>query len=575
MLKLKIFFPLISVLKLPLLKYCIISIVTTLIEALAILSIFPFIQLINDAEYINNKYILIFKEIIGFNDYQSILIFSGSFTIILFFLVTILRIYNLHFQSKFNHFYSHKFSTEFLKFFLLREYSWFANQDISKLIKDTLEETSILIMKVYAALGNCICSIINCIILISVFILFAGIKVFISLIILLIPYILYSKFISNKLKNYGLIRFNENQNRYQLLKNIYSGIKEIKSGNLEFKFFNFFKQTNLNLSFIMRKIAVLSQSPRFILEFIFIFIAVLIILFITISYKFSSTYVVTSVSVILLSVLRLIPQIQNLFKSYTDLKFYLPTLDQFSKNYSSFYFNFQNRKLDNNFKSLSFNKELKLENICFEIKQKKILSNISFTITKDSLVGIFGESGSGKTSLAEIIIGLKNLNEGKIFVDGKKINTQDKEYQNMFSYVPQNSFLINDTIFNNLVFYGNKELDANDSIAKLIKVIELEKFIDGLEYGLSTVVGEDGKMISGGEKQRISIGRAIHSNRQIIIFDEATSGLDEKTQEKLVENIKKLKNLTKIIISHDEKVLKKCDTVYKIENKNIKKIINY
>ena len=145
----------------------------------------------------------------------------------------------------------------------------------------------------------------------------------------------------------------------------------------------------------------------------------------------------------------------------------------------------------------------------------------------------------------------------------------------MFSYVPQNSFLINDTIFNNLVFYGNKELDANDSIAKLIKVIELEKFIDGLEYGLSTVVGEDGKMISGGEKQRISIGRAIHSNRQIIIFDEATSGLDEKTLEKLVENIKKLKNLTKIIISHDEKVLKKCDTVYKIENKNIKKIINY
>ena len=116
MLKLKIF-SLISVLKLPLLKYCIISIVTTLIEALAILSIFPFIQLINDAEYINNKYILIFKEIIGFNDYQSILIFSGSFTIILFFLVTILRIYNLHFQSKFNHFYSHKFSTEFLKFF--------------------------------------------------------------------------------------------------------------------------------------------------------------------------------------------------------------------------------------------------------------------------------------------------------------------------------------------------------------------------------------------------------------------------------------------------------------------------
>ena len=105
-------------------------------------------------------------------------------------------------------------------------------------------------------------------------------------------------------------------------------------------------------------------------------------------------------------------------------------------------------------------------------------------------MGIFGESGSGKTSLAEIIIGLKNLNEGKIFVDGKKINTQDKEYQNMFSYVPQNSFLINDTIFNNLVFYGNKELDANDSIAKLIKVIELEEFIDGLEYGLSKLLAK-------------------------------------------------------------------------------------
>jgi ABC-type bacteriocin/lantibiotic exporter with double-glycine peptidase domain len=145
----------------------------------------------------------------------------------------------------------------------------------------------------------------------------------------------------------------------------------------------------------------------------------------------------------------------------------------------------------------------------------------------------------------------------------------------MFSYVPQNSFLINDTILNNLVFYGNKKIDDNNSILKLIKIIELEKFIDGLENGLNTIVGEDGKMISGGEKQRISIGRAIYSDCQIIIFDEATSGLDEKTQEKLIENIKKLKDLTKIIISHDEKVLKKCDTIYKIENKTIKKIINF
>lgn len=576
MLNFKSFFPLISALKLPLLKYCIISILTTIIEAFAILSIFPFVQLINNREYINNdNYILIFKELTGIKDYESILISFGLLTVILFFIVTLLRIYNLYFQSKFNHFYSHKFSIEVLKFYLLKEYPWFANQDVSKLIKDTLEETSIVIMKVFATLGNFICSLLNCIIFISLFIFFAGVKVFFSVLILLIPYVVFSKIISSKLKNYGQFRFIENQKRYQILKNIYSGIKEIKSGNLEFKFFNLFKNINLNLSLVMRKISILAQLPRYILEFAFIFISILTILFIVKSYDFTFGFIVSSISVVLLSILRLIPQIQIVFKSFTDLQFYLPSLDQFNKNHYSFYSNIRKRELNNNHNSIFFNNELKLENINLEINQKKILTNIQFIITKNSMIGIFGDSGSGKTSLAEIIIGLKSFDQGKIFVDGKIIDSKNIEYRNMFSYVPQNSFLINDTIENNITFYGNQKSKKNISISELVKFVKLEKFIDELDNGVSTTTGDDGKLISGGEKQRISIGRAIFANRQIVIFDEATSGLDDNTQEKLLDNIKSIKNMTKIIISHDAKVLKKCDEVYKLENRKIKKIIDY
>ena len=210
------------------------------------------------------------------------------------------------------------------------------------------------------------------------------------------------------------------------------------------------------------------------------------------------------------------------------------------------------------------NPVIKFENISFGYEKSKlnVLKNINFEINKNESVGIIGSSGSGKSTLITLLMGMLKPQQGDIKCDNVSIYEDIYNWQNKISYVPQDVFLINDSIKKNIAFGLDEENIDNNKIQKVIDMVFLNNFIKSLPNGLDTVVGERGANISGGQKQRIGIARALYRNPKILIMDESTNSLDEFTENELIDDLFKFKkNYTLILISHNKSVFKNFDKI--------------
>ena len=206
----------------------------------------------------------------------------------------------------------------------------------------------------------------------------------------------------------------------------------------------------------------------------------------------------------------------------------------------------------------------------YDNREKIAVNNINIDIKKGSIVGIIGKSGSGKSTLVDIILGLIDPKKGNVYIDDKNIDSFKKSWQKQIGYIPQDIYLLDDSIMNNIVF-GIDESEINENLINdVIKLAQLEKLINSLPNKLETVVGNRGVKLSGGERQRIGIARALYKNPNIMIFDEATSALDIENENMILEEIyENKKEKTILIISHRNNTVKYCDVIYVMEEGKI------
>lgn len=217
--------------------------------------------------------------------------------------------------------------------------------------------------------------------------------------------------------------------------------------------------------------------------------------------------------------------------------------------------------------TISFEKEITVNNISWNYQgnERKILSNLSLTIKKGESIGLIGVSGAGKTTLADIILGLMSPREGTILMDGMDISTNPKGWSRIISYVPQNIFLSDDTIRNNVAFGCPDNLIKDEDIWSALREAQMEEYVRGLPEQLDTQVGERGIKFSGGQRQRIAIARALYKKPEVIVLDEATSALDNETEKAVMESIEVLQgHKTLIIVAHRLTTIKNCDRIYEI-----------
>ena len=256
--------------------------------------------------------------------------------------------------------------------------------------------------------------------------------------------------------------------------------------------------------------------------------------------------------------LRITQSIATMQKLVQPIFFYIP----FNKRINEINRNlFNEKELKKNY-NINFNNKIELKKINYSYSNKKVLQNVSLKINKGDCILIKGPSGAGKTTLVDIISGLLHDFKGEIIVDSKKYNFSKKGFKrNLISYIPQEVFLYNDTIISNIT--NKKKYNKND-LEKVLEASQANEFINKLKLKYHTLIGEKGGKLSGGQRQRIALARALFNKPKILILDEATSNIDIKTEEKIINSIIKNFKLTLIIVSHRRNLQKFSNKVFNL-----------
>lgn len=324
-------------------------------------------------------------------------------------------------------------------------------------------------------------------------------------------------------------------------------------------------------SVIYTKIQTLMDLPKVILELVAIIVFVVMI-YLILKANQNIQYFIPIIGLYVGASFKLLPALNRIIVSTQRIKrssASLITIKNQLKDYD------RNKKIinkiltQNTVTPMKFEKNIVLSNIFFKYPDKKnfVLKNINLNIKKGETIGIIGKSGEGKSTLVNIICGFIVPTEGKIFVDGIDIQTNLREWRSILGYIPQTTYLFNDTIYNNICFYSDNSETDEKKFREIVEISQLKSFLEEIPLNKETIVGERGVLLSGGQAQRVALARNIYKNPQVMILDKSTSSLDFENEKKILETIKSFTGKkTIIIISHKQSALSFCDKIYEVQD---------
>lgn len=381
-------------------------------------------------------------------------------------------------------------------------------------------------------------------------------------ILIFIPTVwLYFSLVRQKVNKYGTIENEAQRQKYRDVVETYRGYADIEINNAFSRMLSAFDKNIDTIVDVGAKNATVSTLPTMFTE---IGLAVGMALLVSLSVGLESGEMKILFGIFAVAALRLMPSIRAIMSAWTSLRYNKYTIDIIhdanierpvkTENSSTEKFDFKDKiTID----SLSFH---------FEDSDSDVINNLTFEINKGDKIGINGRSGAGKTTLFNLLLGFYTPTKGQISIDGEVLSDQNRrKWQNSIGYVSQSVFLTDSTILANIALGCKEEQIDMDRISKAIEAASLSSFINSLPNGLNTRIGECGALLSGGQRQRIGIARALYKGAEILFFDEATSSLDNDTEQNINSSIVSLANansaLTIIVIAHRESSLSYCDRI--------------
>jgi len=536
----------------------------TFIETLSIGLIVPIMSIMQHSLH-DIQNISYLKEILNYLSEFGITFETKSQLLItfllFFFAVYLFKLTTLLFiawqNNKFIYSVQQTLTVDLFTAFANSKYSFYSNLKSSDLLRNLTNNSEIFIN---ALIIPCIVLLTEVFVIFSLtllmFILQPDAVFFLFTFFLVVTYLFYF-FSKKKMTLWGIINNENKSHQIKTIQDLVNSFQLTKSFQIRDYYLDKYNLATENLKKINIKQKTLTDLPRLGLEFLAITTFCILV---AVMLKLSEGNVFQLFPILgyfAASAFRILPSMNRIITSLQVLKFGKKAVQDY-KNHLRFFKLQKEPKLEkklNQFKYLEFRKI----NFNYSNSSKRVIKNLSFIINRGKILGISGDSGIGKTTLAEIILGLQAPVGGTILLNNRKVNLLNSEIRNIISYIPQKTFLFDATIDQNITLFSkNINFEKLNLIKKICK-INFEKKDKNL------LVGESGKKLSGGQIQRIGIARGLYRNHSILILDEPTSSLDKSTEKLIIKNIiKHKKDKTLLFISHNPKILSLCDKIIKI-----------
>ena len=548
--------------------------VSGLVEVAGIASILPFLSLITNPALINDNRILNWLyTILNFQSPNKFLVFIGFMVLLVLIVSNILVVATMWGAARFTSMRNFTISKRLLSRYLYQPYVFFLNKNTTELGKNILSEVG----AVTAALVQLMQIISSGIIALFIFAMLIAVEPILSLsvmVILGVAYVSIYRMVKKKISNIGKIRFDANTELYKVVNEAFGGIKQLKLLGFEEVFINRYSKPAFEYAKVSASNQIISRTPRYIMEVVAIGGIVSVVLYL-LAFDRGFNDILPIIGLFAFAAYRIMPALQNIFASATALRFYTPALDVLYKDMGSL----EDKSHTTTYykkKSLplSLQKELKLEEITFSYlgNRKPVIDNLNIKIDSNTSVAFVGKTGVGKTTIADIILGLLRPTSGRMLVDGEEITNDNLHcWQKNLGYIPQDIYLLDDSIARNIAFgVPDEKIDMN-IVKSAAQIANIHNFVtEELPNEYQTEVGERGIRLSGGQRQRIGIARALYHNPGVLVLDEATSALDGATEKEVfeaIDNVAQTKTL--IIIAHRLTTIRGCDVIYVMKDSKI------
>lgn len=550
-----------------------IMLIGAVLETLGISLILPVMNVVLEENAVEKHvYLQVICQVFSIDNTRDLMILVMSALILVFALKNIFLFFQQKVQLRFV--YTNQFATSrrMMINFMERPYEYYLNADtavIQRNITSDVNNMYGLILSLLQLISECI--VFVCLAAVS---LVADVWMSITVTVLLVAVLLIVKCI---LKPIMRKAGEENQDYYsglyKWIDQSVMGIKEIKIANKENYFINEYAKCGAGYVSAVQRYNLYNATPRLLIETV----AIAGMVFYMMLQLLNGTQVVDimpQITLLAMVAMRLIPCANRINNHLTSISYFEPFFMGVSDNLQS---EIRDESIDYDAKTyqkkltvqkLDIKDKIELKHITYKYPNTEVLifDDAEMEIPIGKSVGIVGTSGSGKTTVVDILLGLLQLQSGEILADGVEVREHYKEWLKNIGYIPQTIFMIDSTIRKNVAFgYADEDID-DTKVWQALKEAQLDEFVRGLPEGLDTSIGERGIRLSGGQRQRIGIARALFEDPEVLVLDEATSALDNDTEAAIMESINRLHGRkTLIIIAHRLQTIEKCDMVYRIE----------
>ncbi len=543
----------------------------SVLETLGVSAILPLVSVITDPQKLDDpstKYYTI-KNILQIPDARTfvLLVAIGLIVVYLVKNVYLIMMYSLQYRYIYNN--QRRISYRLIQCYMSQDYMFHVSHNVADLQRNCSGDVSGF-FAVVLNLIQLVTEAVTCFFLVC-FLMIQDVETTMAIVILMGVFMVFVLLVyRKKMTAIGeeIRELNATQGKWFL--QLFGGIKEIKVQNKETYFMSRYDDSYRKTVKGMRKQSVLGILPRPLMETVAIcgllgFIAIRIYL------GAPMQNFIPIMSVFAVAAVRMLPSFNRISGCVGMIMYHKPSLDAIYEDLHEI--EGLRQKLEADLKDetrLDIRDGIKFDSVTFAYPSKPdktILKDISISIPKNKSIALIGPSGAGKTTLADIILGVLKPQQGKILADDVNIFEHLHSWHRVVGYIPQNIYIIDDSIRNNVAFGEDEDKIDDNEIWRALEEAQLADFVREQPDGLDSNIGAGGVKISGGQRQRIGIARALYRNPQVLILDEATSALDTETETAVMESIDRLAgSKTMIIIAHRLSTIRNCDVVYEVKD---------